>query len=118
MSTPPSQVTPAFRDIAGADGLKVADTITTPQGNQFQAIMWGNSLVLTNAAVGTVVATGPGVADVSVSGVLGSIGDAIVDVLKTIKGILSCTPQTTMHVDVGPDGKVTGITMSTTCAPT
>ena len=116
MPTTPSQV-PAFREIAGVDGLKVADTITSPRGNQFQAIMMGNSLVLTNAAVGTVVATGPGVIDLSVSGIIGGIGDALVDALKTLKGILSCTPQQTTHIDVGPDGKITGITTTNTCVP-
>lgn len=116
MSTTPSQV-PAFREIAGVDGLKIADTITTPQGNQFQAIMMGNSLVLTNAAVGTVVATGPGVIDLSVSGIIGGIGDALVDALKTLKGILSCTPQQTTHFDIGPNGQITGVTVTSTCVP-
>jgi hypothetical protein len=118
MSTAPSQV-PAFREIAGVDGLKVTDIITSPQGNQFQGIMTGDDrLVLTSAAVGTVVVTGPGVIDVSVSGVLGSIGDAILDALAKIKSIISCTPITTTTVNVGSNGQVTSITTTTTCAPT
>lgn len=115
MTTTPSQVPPEFRDIAGVDGLKIGETITTPQGNQFQAVMWGNSLVLTNATIGTVVATGPGVAFVSISGVLGSIGDALVDALKTLKGILGCTPTQTTHFDIGANGQITGVTVTNTC---
>lgn len=97
--------------------LKIGEAITTPQGNQFRAIMLGNQLVLTSAAVGTVVATGPGVIDFSVSGILGDIGDSLIEVLEKVKGLVSCTPTQTTNITVGSDGKVTSITITSTCVP-
>jgi hypothetical protein len=103
-----------FRDIAGVDGLKVSETITTPQGNQFRAIMMGDHLVLTNDAVGTVVVTGPDVIGLSVSGILGGIGDALIESLKKLKSVVGCVPVTTNTINF-QDGKVKSITQTTTC---
>lgn len=98
-------------------------TIAGPHGTKFVATVHGNNTTLTSPAdpnqtiVIHLPPPGSGItADVSVSGIIGAIGDGLMEALGALKKILSCNPVTTTTVNVGSDGKVTSIVTTTACA--
>lgn len=105
-----------FKKVNGFDGLEVSQTLVTPGGHNFQAIRTPNHLTLTSETGDTILVTGPGVRDFSVSGVLGSVGDALLGVLGAAKKLLTCTPISITTVNVGSDGRITSVKIENTCA--
>jgi hypothetical protein len=104
-----------FRHVPTSTTLEVPESFTTPGGNELSAVTTPGRATLTNASGDTIVVTGPTTIDVTVSAVLGAIGDAVVSALKDLGGILSCTPTTITEVNLGSDGKVTSVHTTTTC---
>lgn len=103
--------------------VAASQTINGPKGMKFLATVHGNNTTLTSAAdpnqtiILHLPPPGGGVtADVSVSGVIGAIGDGLVEALGALKKILSCNPVTTTTVNVGSDGKITSVVTTTACA--
>jgi hypothetical protein len=101
----------------------VSKTIAGPKGTKFAAVTHGNSTTLTTAndPNQTIVVnlppagSGTATADVSISGILGGIGDGLLEVLGALKKVMSCTPTTKTTVNVGSNGQVTSIVTETTC---
>lgn len=98
-------------------------TLNTPAGNSVDFHQFdGGAMIRGTLAEGgtlTVVATGggSGTAEISVSGALGAVWDALLEVAGKLKGLLSCTPVTTTTVNVGSNGQITSVVTQTTCAP-
>ena len=111
--------------IEGTD-LRVSKNVAGPRGSKYTAVFRGKSTILTSLADPheTIVITGGAgggggstTAELSVSGILGGIGDALLDALGALKKLVSCQPVTTTTVNVGSDGKITSVTTTTTCVP-
>lgn len=105
----------AFTKVKGFDQLQVSKTLVTPGGHHFQAIMTADHMTLTSEAGDTILVTGPGVREFSISGLVGAVGDGLLGVLGAAKKLLGCTPTSTTTVNVGSDGKVTSIQVIQTC---
>jgi len=97
-------------------------TITTPGGNSFEAhgIANGAFLVSTSADGdgNTIVVQGDTGGTAEFPDILGAVGDGVMGILKAAKDLLGCKMTTTTTVNVGPDGKITSVVTTTTCAPT
>jgi hypothetical protein len=101
----------------------VSKTIAGPKGTKFTAVTHGNSTTLTSAndPNQTIVVnlpppgSGTKTIDVSVSGIIDTIGNGLLEVLGALKKVLSCTPTTKTTVNVGSNGQVTSIVTETTC---
>lgn len=110
-----------FEEFPERADIKVSKTLTTPKGDKIRAIVTtGRSIMLTGIGKhdGDIV-TVIGNPEVVPTELLGEIWDGIKSVVGAIIKVISqgCTPTQTTTVNVGPDGKVTGITTTNTCVP-
>jgi hypothetical protein len=106
--------------------LRVYKDIAGPRRTKFTGVVHGNSATLTSASDPnqTIVihlpppsGGGSTTTDLSISGILGVLGDGLMEALRALKGLVSCTPVTTTTVNVGSDGKVTSVVTTTSCVP-
>ncbi len=116
----------AGHDAIEGTHLRISKTIAGPKGTKFTAVYHGNTTTLINAAdlSQSIVITAPPAggggavtADVSISGVLGSIGDGLMEVLGALKKLVSCTPTQTTQINMGSDGKISSVVITQTCGP-
>jgi len=110
-----------FEDFPEQADIKVSKVLTTSKGDKIRVIVTtGESVVLT--ATGqrdgdTVTVIGD--PELVATALLGEIWDAVKGVAGKALDLLTkgCSPMTVTQVNVGPDGKVTSITTTTTCVP-
>jgi hypothetical protein len=93
-------------------------------GHKFYRNMVGKDVILLGEIAGvTVTIQSPnrlGAIDVSVSGVLGTIGEGVIAALQGLVGLLKsmqCTQQTTLKQEFDGNGHLISQTFTTTCTP-
>lgn len=115
-----------YERFPGQADIRVSTIQTTPRGEKIRAVVTtGNSILFTGvgqATGDTLIVTGEPGSDLTVfRGFWDTVRDTVAGLVgELVKnggggGGQKCT--TTTQVNVGKDGKVTGVTTTTTCAP-
>lgn len=104
-----------LEQLGGVEHMQISKVVTSPRGNQFLAVVTGNSAELVNAKHhdGNRIIVNGGTLAVPL---LGGIVDGIGDALGAFAKLMTCKLQTTTTVTCNDKGVVQSIVTTTGCA--